>query len=752
MRTGSYKEKPNRVKIMLTGIIFFLVSITHLASQNYPVQVTCNVIPPVGVSLAELQSPLNPGFQVTAVLTDLGRPSYDVRLRLTIEGQGIVLRTRNEAILPAIRLLSGEVKVLDPGMIKPYLDVNNLDIDGISKEQFIKAGMRLPEGPYNFCIEAMDYHRITSLPVSNTACSPVLLQEYEPPVLFPPDLSNQILFDNQPPAFQQAVFTWQPQHIGIFPVEYELRIYRQRPGMQQLPQGVIMQETPPYIRIKTATTIYILRPTDPPLLLDETYFAEVQIYPVGYPAIFKNRGKSAFIEFKVAPDEHQICVGPQAYKGHSLTEGVALQWKMATYCDRYVTERLDEKDNTYRYQTFQIGINAALVDTVREVYSGRSYVLRTGCMCGSDTMYSDTIHIDFRRPAVQIPEFECGSDKGMPEPITTLLPVLMEGDTVIASDMRVIIRKAVGSNGIFSGKGHVEVPYFKYARVNAVFKDITINDEHRMISGEMHIIGVGQNILDDDIVDGLNDIQDGLSGISDGLGGVIGNLDSINKMRDILGDNIPPWLIDSIQIIQDLIANTSDDGLKEKLQKLLDELNQQKRDWELMYINLVITLVHNKFDTCEVQKDILVGNYNQSAAVFEDVSLINGPNKAPPLQTELDTKGMGMKTFAISRDELAQDYPEMTQQYTNYLTARKGYAVCAITRKIQSEIGDPDGKNRVREFALKLTVVGADIIQPLRAIFERYNWDLNTMEKHPELNDEVEEIFNNALLKLYYRL
>ena len=175
MRTGSYKEKPNRVKIMLTGIIFFLVSITHLASQNYPVQVTCNVIPPVGVSLAELQSPLSPGFQVTAVLTDLGRPSYDVRLRLTIEGQGIVLRTRNEAVLPAIRLLSGEVKVLDPGMIKPYLDVNNLDIDGISKEQFIKAGMRLPEGPYNFCIEAMDYHRIPSLPVSKSRCSPVLL-------------------------------------------------------------------------------------------------------------------------------------------------------------------------------------------------------------------------------------------------------------------------------------------------------------------------------------------------------------------------------------------------------------------------------------------------------------------------------------------------------------------------------------------------------------------------------------------------
>jgi len=632
--------------------------------------------------------------------------------------------------LPAIRLLSGEVKVLDPGTIKPYFDVNNLDIDGISKEQFIKAGMRLPEGPYNFCIEAMDYHRITSLPVSNTSCSPVLLQEYEPPVLFPPDLSNQILFDNQPPAFQQAVFTWQPQHIGIFPVEYELRIYRQRPGMQQLPQGVIMQETPPYIRIKTATTNYILRPTDPPLLLDETYFAEVQIYPVGYPAIFKNRGKSAFIEFKVAPDEHQICVGPQAYKGHSLTEGIALQWKMATYCDRYVTERLDEKDNTYRYQTFQTGINAALVDTVREVYSGRSYVLRTGCMCGSDTMYSDTIHIDFRRPAVQIPEFECGSDKGMPEPITTLLPVLMEGDTVIASDMRVIIRKAVGSNGIFSGKGHVEVPYFKYARVNAVFKDITINDEHRMISGEMHIIGVGQNILDDDIVDGLNDIQDGLSGISDGLGGVIGNLDSINKMRDILGDNIPPWLIDSIQIIQDLIANTSDDGLKEKLQNLLDELNQQKRDWELMYINLVIACLENIQDENKEDSLTIVSSYNTTAKEMNKIAF--DPMEMPPLPDTISFN-YTIEVIEYTLEEYAAIDPDVGGQMIAFSKEKARLSQMIMVDKLLKEYNSEKGSSEVILLVALFASLGDDIIPKMKNEFESRGWDMEKITNDKEI-------------------
>ncbi|TXH27786.1 MAG: hypothetical protein E6Q96_06055 [Cyclobacteriaceae bacterium] len=714
-------RKTHTMKAMLVCIVYFLVSASQVVSQNYPVQVTCQVVPPVGVSLAELQSPLSPVIQASAVLTDLNRPSFDVRLRLTIEGQGIVLRTRNEAVLPPIRLLSGEVKLLDFGTIKPYLDVNNLDIEGISRTQFIKSGMRLPEGPYNFCIEALDYHRITSLPVSNTACAPTLLQEYEPPLLFPPDLSNQILFDNQPPAFQQAVFTWQPQHIGIFPVEYELRIYRRQPGMQQLPQGVIMQETPPYIRIKTAATSYALSPTDPPLLLDETYFAEVQISPVNYPAIFKNRGKSAMVEFIVAPDESQICVGPQDYRGHSLTEGISLQWKMANYCDRYVTEWLDEKDNTYHYQTLRLGTNAALVDTVREVYSGRNYVLRTGCMCGSDTVYSDTIRIDFRRPAVQIPEFECGSDKGMPEPITTLLPVLMEGDTVIASDMRVIIRKAVGSNGIFSGKGHVEVPYFKYARVNVVFKDITINDEHRMVAGEMHIIGVGQNILDDDIVDGLNDIQDGLSGMSDGLGGAIGNLDSINKMRDILGDNIPPWLIDSIQIIQDLIANTSDDGLKEKLQKLLDELNQQKRDWELMYINLVIACLENIQDENKEDSLTIVSSYNTTAKEMKKIAF--DPMEMPPLPDTISFN-YTIEVIEYTLEEYAAIDPDVGGQMIAFSKEKARLSQMIMVDKLLKEYNSEKGSSEVILLVALFASLGDDIIPKMKNEFESRGWDM----------------------------
>ena len=423
----------------------------------------------------------------------------------------------------------------------------------------------------------------------------------------------------------------------------------------------------------------------------------------------------------MAPDEHQICVGPQAYKGHSLTEGIALQWKMATYCDRYVTERLDEKDNTYRYQTFQTGINAALVDTVREVYSGRSYVLRTGCMCGSDTMYSDTIHIDFRRPAVQIPEFECGSDKGMPEPITTLLPVLMEGDTVIASDMRVIIRKAVGSNGIFSGKGHVEVPYFKYARVNAVFKDITINDEHRMISGEMHIIGVGQNILDDDIVDGLNDIQDGLSGISDGLGGVIGNLDSINKMRDILGDNIPPWLIDSIQIIQDLIANTSDDGLKEKLQNLLDELNQQKRDWELMYINLVIACLENIQDENKEDSLTIVSSYNTTAKEMNKIAF--DPMEMPPLPDTISFN-YTIEVIEYTLEEYAAIDPDVGGQMIAFSKEKARLSQMIMVDKLLKEYNSEKGSSEVILLVALFASLGDDIIPKMKNEFESRGWDM----------------------------
>lgn len=81
----------------------------------------------------------------------------------------------------------------------------------------------------------------------------------------------------------------------IFPVEYYLEIFRGLPAMNMLPGGAIMNQTAPYISIRTMNTFYSLSPLDPPLLQEDDYYAVVRIVPINYPAIFKNNGKSQFV-------------------------------------------------------------------------------------------------------------------------------------------------------------------------------------------------------------------------------------------------------------------------------------------------------------------------------------------------------------------------------------------------------------------------------------------------------------------------
>lgn len=730
MKAIFYKSQWSKIYTVL--IAFTMLLLTHVIAhaQTYPVQVSCHVIPPVGVSLTELQYAQIPKIQASLTLIDLARPAYDVRLRITIEGQNLILRSRTVLSLPPINLKAGVPLLIDPALLIPYFDINNLDISGMDRQTFIQRGMRLPEGPYNICIEAMDYHRPGDLAVSNSACAPVMVAEYEPPLLLPPDLSNQILFDQQPPAFQQALFTWQPQHFGLFPVEYELRIYRQMPGMEQLPRNIIRTQSAPYIKVRTTTTFYALSPLDPPLLTDETYYAEVQIFPIGYPAIFRNQGISQLVTVRITPEETKTCSAPQEYTGHSITAGVALQWKTATHCDSFITERRDMSDGSLVYHKLHLDAGGELRDTVREVYSGHSYVLRTGCLCTQDTAYSDTIQINFRRPSVKIPDYACGTETEMSEPITTLLPVLKEGDTLIAADLRVLVRQASGANGIFSGKGHVEIPYFKYARVNAVFNGITVNDEHRLIAGELHVIGLGQNIISDDVVDGLNNLHHNLHDISDGLGKITGQLDSINKARDILDNNLPPWLIDSLQIIRDLLANTNDDGLRDKLQKILDELNQKKADWELMYINIVIECLNQINDENDSLNNIIVSNLDESvektSGYVQNIQITPDDPEPPDKDNFI---GMQIEENSITLEEYARENPEEGKELMELSKAKSRYIQMIMVRKLVNEYEVEDGKLKVLLLVGLFIDLGQNIVPKIKYEFESRGWDMNKISK-----------------------
>jgi len=139
------------------------------------------------------------------------------------------------------------------------------------------------------------------------------------------------------------------------------------------------------------------------------------------------------------------------------------------------------------------------------------------------------------------------------------------------------------------------VPYFKYARVNTAFENIKINDEYRMIAGEIQVIGVGQNILSDDFLEFLDSLNNTLEDLSEIIGDLPDNLDSIQAMKDILANDMPPWLIDSIAIVNAAIANASSDAERKELEALLEALNKQLQEWELMYVNIIIATIEDLY-------------------------------------------------------------------------------------------------------------------------------------------------------------
>ncbi|HRN34368.1 MAG TPA: hypothetical protein PLC76_07650 [Saprospiraceae bacterium] len=737
--------KKNIVPTIL-ALCFLLLSIDVASGQPYPVTVTFNVIPPAGVSLAEYQVSPTPKVIASIVLTDLQKPTFKVRLKLTIAGNGLLLTTSDQAVLPPVDLLAGQAVTLDQTALAGYFDISTMNITGMNRNEFIRRGQILPEGTYSFCLEAYDYNRPQGLPVSNTGCSIAQVERYDPPILNPPDFTNTILFDMQPPGFQQGLFTWQPMHTGIFPVEYNLRIYKKDGGMESLPDKMILEATPPYISIRTKELLYHLQPTDPPLMPDVQYYGVVQVIPLNYPAIFKNNGNSEKVSFVINPEEKSPCEKPQEYRGAGQRPGIALDWKTYRACEGFVTEYYDLADEQRKYQDAEIETGDALTDTIRAVVSEHTYILRTGCICLQDTLYTDTIRVHFKRPKATVPPFSCGSDGGAIAGIPSYLPVLNPDDTIVAADLRVIIRKATGGNGHFSGKGHIEMPYFKYARINVNFTDITVNDEYRMTDGELEVVGVGQNVIGDDALGAIMTILEGMDEWSDILGEAAAILDMLDQLLLQMAENMPPWLIQEILAIKGMIANPPDGANIDELMARLKELEGERKVWERLYWEIIIDGYKN-LDSIYIQNSESIISAYQNATQF-----MPGANESNPPMSYTNDKplpaNIASMSATLNMQQLSETFPDLKTRYENFNLARQQYSTLKILNKIEDELDI----STVEVLIDQIKIIGLDIIDEIGKEFKARNFDKDLITNDPTLELKVIDILLTSITKIYSKL
>ena len=123
-------------------VLFFLMLITlgKLAQgQQYPIHVTNVLTPPYSIYLSDYGSPEGNNMQVILNLLELDRLEYKVKLRFTIEGQNITLRTKPN-YNPAPIILQGGISEILSGMdIGHYLNPDNLDFTGITKARTLSS-------------------------------------------------------------------------------------------------------------------------------------------------------------------------------------------------------------------------------------------------------------------------------------------------------------------------------------------------------------------------------------------------------------------------------------------------------------------------------------------------------------------------------------------------------------------------------------------------------------------------------------
>ncbi|HEY9044831.1 MAG TPA: hypothetical protein VIN08_03005, partial [Ohtaekwangia sp.] len=139
-----------------------LGSCLNVVAQTFPVRVNTQITPPYSPYLSDYTASGSQQLSVTFLLNDPTLTEYRGKLRLTIEGVGITIRTKQNFIPQQPLVLPGggiPLQLYGEDIVE-YFNPANLDFAGISRSQYEK-GAKLPEGVYRFTLEVLDYNRGT---------------------------------------------------------------------------------------------------------------------------------------------------------------------------------------------------------------------------------------------------------------------------------------------------------------------------------------------------------------------------------------------------------------------------------------------------------------------------------------------------------------------------------------------------------------------------------------------------------------
>lgn len=462
------------IKILFAFLLMFMPLQNYVWAQVFPVQVITEITPPYSVYLSDYTTPGSNKLAVNILLTDINRFNYPVKLRLVIEGEGILIRTSASYMPTQIILDGGSPLRLTGEELSAYFNPGNLDFQGYSKEKFRASGT-LPEGIYRIGFQVLDYNK--SIPISSTGSSTAWLILNDPPIFNTPE-KNAKLMASEP---QNIMFQWMPRHLGspnsAFNTEYIFQLFEIWPtGLN--PDQVVLSTSPLLEKTLYSTSYIYTNTIEASLIPGRQYAYRVQARDAEGRDLFRNKGYSEVQMFTYG-DPCDLPTGIEARAGNPGS--IIIDWEPTPYNTGYYIQYREAGDENNEWFPTTVYINSLTIDKLKH---DTKYEYQVQGQCGTVSSNLSETYSVRTQPKKQT-KVECGLN----DPTTTItntLPLtsLLPGDIITSGSFDVQVTKATGGNGKWSGEGFLHVP-FMGVKVRAEFKDININEEFQVTSGRI---------------------------------------------------------------------------------------------------------------------------------------------------------------------------------------------------------------------------------------------------------------------------
>ena len=461
---------------LFSYIFFFLFTTWQLIAQTYPVQVVPVLTPPYSSRIADYANPLSNRIQLQVITTDLSVQNRLVQLYVEIKGNGLTVASAPllSGVSP-LRINGGEILRLTNAELAPYFQLRNLQ--GITSEQYASP---LPDGAYTFCFRVKDV--LSGRWLSQHQCMVAYLMLNDPPILNIPTDNEQVAATD----FQNIIFSWTPRQINATNVSYtfELREILD-PTLDphfafEVSRRVLKEDD-----LRMTTFVYDV--SKPNLIPGRRYAWRVRAISTGGLAensVFKNNGYSEVHSFVYAVNCNKPLFLLSQQQSKSRTK---LLWQGDTQHQKYhIQYRKKGVANAQWFDTSTRNTQALITNL-----EAGEYEFRVGATCETERyditpsyVYSNiqTFEIEKTQNTTES-AYNCGIAPKIA--ITNKKPLgsLVTNEVFTAGDFSVTILEVSGSNGIFSGKGFVKVPYLNDTKLAVEFENIKINADYQLTDG-----------------------------------------------------------------------------------------------------------------------------------------------------------------------------------------------------------------------------------------------------------------------------